>query len=161
MKARLLLALVLALVLVVVVAAPASAHAKKPLECRVDMAVGTAAYADHWGGTIRGDVRGTMEIWELPWYDQGPVLYTFAENFKITAGGGEIKGFEMGIWYPDATFTASGWVTEATGRWKNLVGWMFYYTGTTVFVSDTQTTIPDGRVTFLPPLGEHWRWMRY
>ena len=52
-------------------------------------------------------------------------------------------------------------MTEATGRWKDLVGWMFYYTGTTVFASDTQTTIPDGRVTLMPPLGEHWGRMRH
>jgi hypothetical protein len=155
MKARLLLALLLALVLVVVVAAPASAHAKKPLECRVDMAVGTAAYADHWGGTIRGDVRGTMEIWELPWKDQGPVLYTFAEKFLITTKSGDIKGFEMGIWYPDFKFNASGWVTEASGHWKYLVGWMFYYTGVTADVSDTVTTISDGRVALMPPLKKH------
>ena len=63
------------------------------------MAVGSTGYPDPWGSTIKGDIRGTMEIWELPWNDEGPVLYTFAEKFLITTKSGDIKGFEMGIWY--------------------------------------------------------------
>jgi hypothetical protein len=151
MKVRLLFALVLALVLVVVLAAPASAKVKKPLVCRVNMAVGSTQYPDHWGGTVKGDIRGTMEVWELPWNDQGPVLYTFAEKFLITTKSGDIKGFDMGIWYPNFKFKASGWVTEATGHWKYLVGWMFYQAGKTSDANISPTTISNGLLKFMPP----------
>ena len=151
MKARLLLALVLAMVLVVVLAAPASAHVKKSLVCRVNMAVGSTQYPDHWGGTVKGDIRGKMEVWEVPWNDQGPVLYTFAEKFLITTKSGDIKGFDMGIWYPNFKFNASGWVTEATGHWKYLVGWMLYQAGRTSDANISPTTISNGLLEFMPP----------
>jgi len=159
MKARLLLALVLALVLVVVLAAPASAHVKKPLLCRADMAVGTEQYPDHWGGTVRGDVRGTLQVWELPWSDQGPLLYTFAESFLITTKCGDIEGFDMGIWYPDFRFNASGWVTEATGHWKYLVGWMLYEAGVTSDANVVPVTVSNALFAFMPPLEGHGGWL--
>jgi hypothetical protein len=151
MKVRLLFALVVALVLVVVLAAPASAQVKKPLVCRVTMAVGSTQYPDHWGGTVKGDIRGKMEVWEVTWNDQGPVLYTFAEKFLITTKSGDIKGFDMGIWYPNFKFNASGWVTEATGHWKYLVGWMLYQAGKTSDANISPTTISNGLLEFMPP----------
>jgi hypothetical protein len=92
-----------------------------------------------------------MEVWELPWNDEGPVLYTFAENFLITTKSGDIKGFDMGIWYPNFAFNASGWVTEATGHWKYLVGWMFYQAGKTSDANISPTTISNGLLKFIPP----------
>lgn len=162
MKTRLLLVVVLAMVLVVAVAAPASAHVKKPLLCRADIAViqnPDPAFPDdyYWNGTIRGDVRGKIEFHELPWSDSGPVLYTFAEAFLIKTKCGDISGFDMGIWYPDFRFRASGWVTQATGRWAHLVGWMVYETGRT---TDPDIALPSAtnvKVALLPPLDMNWR----
>lgn len=166
MKTRVVFALVLALVLVVLVAAPASAHVKKPLLCRADIAViqnPDPAYPDdyYWDGTIRGDVRGKLEFHELPWSDSGPVLYTFAESFVIKTKCGDISGFDMGIWYPDFQFKASGWVTQATGRWSYLVGWMVYEMGQT---TDPNVDLPSAtnvKLAILPPLESDWWWMRH
>jgi hypothetical protein len=158
---RLLLVFLLVAICLGVMAAPAAAHVKKPLVCRVDMAVGSDAYPDYWGGTVRGDIRGAMEVHELPWSDQGPVLYTFAESFLITTRCGTIKGFDMGIWYPDFSFNASGWVTEATGKWSYLVGWMFYQAGATSDANVLPVTISDGLLVFMPPLENRWGWMRH
>ena len=161
MRTRLVLALVLTLVLVVMVAAPASAHVKKPLLCRADIAViqnPLNAEDYYWDGTIRGDVRGTLEFHELPWSDQGPLLYTFAESFVIKTKCGDISGFNMGIWYPDFLFRESGWVTQATGHWSCLVGWMVYGTGRT---TDPNVALPSAKnvkMAFLPPLEDDWWW---
>ena len=164
MKTRLVLTLVLALVLVVVVAAPASAHMKKPLLCRADIAViqNPADPNDYyWDGTIRGDIRGKIEFHELPWSDTGPLLYTFAESFVIKTKCGDISGFDMGIWYPDFLLRASGWVTQATGRWSHLVGCMVYEKGRT---TDPNVALPSAsnvKVAILPPLEDDWWWTRH
>jgi hypothetical protein len=154
---RLLLILVLAALCVGVLAAPASAHHKKPLMCRADIAVITQNGVDYfWDGTVRGDLRGGIEVWELPWADPGPPLVTFAESFVITTRCGDIKGFDMGIWYPDFRFRASGWVTEATGSWKYLVGWMIYEAGTT---TDPNVDLPSAtnvKLAIMPPLETGW-----
>ena len=160
MKKRLIIAIVLALVLSLTLVASASAKMKnkaKPLVCRADMAISLAGDPPYvWSGDIYGDVNGTLEFGELPSYE-GPFLYTFTEWFKITNDLGEIKGYDMGIWYESGQFRACGWVTDATGPYESLIGWLVYEDGVTVWDDTVPGYTVDGLyIGFMPPLPAQW-----
>jgi len=165
MKNRLIVAIVLALALTAVLAAPASAKHKQkmePLVMTANTAAGLPGHETTWYGTMAGDLNGTVESWGLDFTPNplGVVSLPFAvyTGYAIfTTDCGVITTYNMGIWNLDTwEYRASGWVTEATGNWKYLIGWMDYNYGATTDPNATLVTVTDGFEAFLPPLPAKW-----
>jgi hypothetical protein len=154
MRARLIVAVVLALVLCAVLAAPAMAnHTHKGL--LISTAELTFIMTDpetedgYWSGSVRGSVRGTMQMNGLDVYESGdPWVFTFTERFTITTRCGSIEGYVIGI-MPDMGFSSCGWVTNATGRWSRTLEWMVYQAGEVVESDGTYVT--RSHLVFMPP----------
>lgn len=86
----------------------------------------------YWQGTLTGDVRGTLAVYEQPEnFVDGGTEYFF-EAFTITTERGVIQGVDEGV-YDLATgeFWAHGRVTEGTGHWTFLADYKFFEWGST------------------------------
>ena len=170
MKTRLIVAVALVLIAAVVLAAPATAKQcpkVKPLIVIETMTTGLADHPDTWYGNVRGDINGTQEGWGLAFDPETPALGAVSPIFLGGAGPGynlivtcrgSITFYTTGL-YIDGTweFRNVGFVTEATGKWKYLLGWMTYGYGFTTdpFTwGDTYTC--TGYRVFLPPLPAKW-----
>ncbi len=86
----------------------------------------------HWEGTVKGDIRGTLELYESPAnFVEGGLEYFF-EDFIITTAKGVIQGTDAGVYdLTTSDFWAHGQVTEASGHWTFLVGYTLFEWGTT------------------------------
>jgi len=63
----------------------------------------------------------------------------------------------MGLWYVDTfRFRAGGWVTEAAGGGKHLVGWMMCEYGVTADANVEPVVISGMFVGFMPPRPAKW-----
>lgn len=145
MKTRFALLALVVLVAAAVLAAPATAHSGFPAMNRA-----TVTYdleKGYWVGTICGPVRGTLQFTGLEVTYPNEIVYT--ESFAIVGRGATMEGYVIGI-YPDPGFSATGWVTSATGRWAKMTNWMMVQSGTVV--ESEGTYVARSRVAFLPPL---------
>ena len=88
----------------------------------------------HWSGTVSGDLKGSIEIFE--YWDQmflpGNTEHFF-EYFTITMdSGGWISGVDQGVWNMGTQkFRANGWFTDASSEWTDLVGHKLHEIGST------------------------------
>lgn len=165
MRKTLTLAVLLVVVASLVLAAPAAAHHKHSMKPLIVIETMTAGLPGHeWIGTARGDINGTNESWGCT-FDPGlgamsPLLLGGASPgySLIITNRGAITLYSMGI-FLDGTweFRNVGFVTDATGHWKYLLGWMTYAYGFTIDPNDWPAvyTIKGYRV-FLPPLPANW-----
>ena len=167
MRTRLTLAVLLVLITSLVLAAPSQAKQMNKMEPLIVNEISTAGLPDHpetWYGTVSGAINGTQEGWGLP-FDTGPGSISPIFLGGVSAGynliitdRGNITYYTLGT-YIDGTweFRSVGWVTDATGDWKYLVGWATYAYGFTTDPNtwgDTYTA--TGYRAFLPPLPAKW-----
>ncbi|HSG85007.1 MAG TPA: hypothetical protein VLA23_01610 [Candidatus Limnocylindrales bacterium] len=94
-----------------------------------------------WQGTITGGLNGAVAFWERPQIFLGPHgdrLERFFEVFLFRLDGGEwIYGSDSGVWnFSTFKYRAQGWVTAASAGMEHLVGWHYFYSGTTHDASD-------------------------
>jgi hypothetical protein len=170
MRSRLLATVLVALIAALVLVAPSAAARKctaGPLTVIETMTAGLPDHPDTWYGTVRGDIQGTEEGWGLAFDPATPVFGGVSPIFLggvgpgygvITTDRGRITFYKMdvyieGVW----EFRNVGFVTDATGHWKYLIGWTTYAYG---FTTDPNTwgdqyTCRGYRV-FLPPLPARW-----
>jgi len=154
MRARSIVTVVLAMVLCSVLAAPAMANHThtRPLISTAELTfiVTDPETGDgYWSGSVRGSVRGTMQMSGLDVYESGdPWVFTFTERFTITTRCGRIEGYVIGI-MPDMGFSSCGWVTNATGRWSKTLEWMVYQAGEVV--ESDGAYVARSHLVFMPP----------
>ena len=167
MRPRLTVAILLVLIASLALAAPASAnqkHKMRPLIVHETMTAGLPDHPDTWYGTVRGDISGTQEGWGCT-FDPGPgavspiFLGGASPGYSlIITDSGTITFYKMDIYIEGVwEFRNTGFVTDATGRWGYLLGWVTYAYG---FTTDPNTwgdqyTCKGYRV-FLPPLPAKW-----
>ena len=145
MKARLAVVAVMVLMALAVFAAPAAAHGACP-----SMNKACVTYdleKGHWIGTISGGIRGTFQMTGLDYTYPSEIVYT--ESFAITGRDATMEGYVIGI-FPDPAFSATGWVTSATGRWSKMEHWMMCQSGKVTVSGDTY--VARSHVVFLPSL---------
>jgi len=178
MKKRLIVALALVVMASVVLVAPATAKQccrMKPLVTIETMTAGLPDHPDTWYGTARGDIKGNSESWGLT-FDPGTPEFGLVDPIFMGGVGpgyniidtrrGSITFYTTSL-YLDGTweFRNVGFVTDATGRWRHLLGWMTYGYGFTPdpevwgdshpCIEGDQLTCTSYRV-FLPPLPADW-----
>ena len=73
----------------------------------------------------------------------------YTESFAITGRDATMEGYVIGI-FPDPAFSATGWVTRATGRWSKMEHWMMCQSGKVTVSGDTY--VARSHVVFLPSL---------
>jgi hypothetical protein len=87
----------------------------------------------YWMGVISGDLSGTIYFWELmpdP-YLVGNVMH-FLEDFYIDFGDGWVSGYDKGVWnFATFKYRATGWVTDASANYEDLIGCKFHEEGVT------------------------------
>ena len=147
MKARLVVVAVVVLVAVAALAAPAAAHGAFPMTNKA--CVTYDLEKGYWVGTISGGVRGTLQFVGFDYTFPSEIVYT--ESFAITGRDATMEGYVIGI-YPDPAFSATGWVTGATGRWSKMEHWMMCQSGTVTESGDTY--VARSHVAFLPSILE-------
>lgn len=106
----------------------------------------------HWEGTVKGPIRGSLELFESPanFIENG--LEYFFEDFVITTTDGVIKGTDAGVYnLTTSDFWAHGLVTEAPGRWAFLVGYTLFEWGTTSPFGTFPITASHVPMVLLPP----------
>ncbi|UCE11713.1 MAG: hypothetical protein JSW61_07230 [Candidatus Thorarchaeota archaeon] len=86
-----------------------------------------------WQGYIHGDIEGTMKFWAtgpIPPKDVGNVHF-FTELWTIVDGDGHtITGIDKGsTTFSNWKFRMNGVVTEATGKYADLVGHQVHMNG--------------------------------
>ena len=167
MKTRLIAAVLLVLIACLTLAAPSAARQKnkmKPLKVTETMTAGLSDHPDTWYGNVKGDINGTQEGWGCS-FDPGPgavspiFLGGASPGYSlIITDRGTITFYKMDV-YIDGSweFRNVGFVTDATGDWEYLLGWVTYAYG---FTTDPNTwgdqyTCTGHRV-FLPPLPAKW-----
>jgi hypothetical protein len=170
MKQRLIVAVALVLITSVLLVAPATAkqcQTMRPLIVTETMTAGLPDHPETWYGNVNGDINGTQEGWGLAFDPETPALGAVSPIFLGGAGPGynlivtsrgSITFYTTGL-YLDGTweFRNVGFVTEATGRWRHLLGWATYAYGFTTDPGtwgDTYTC--TGYRVFLPPLPARW-----
>ena len=170
MKKRLIVAIALVLIASVVLVEPATAkqcHKMKPLVMTETMTAGLPDHPETWYGNVRGDINGSQEGWGLAFDPATPALGAVSPIFLGGAGPGynviitcrgRITFYTTGL-YLDGTweFRNVGFVTDATGEWRHLLGWVTYGYGFTTNPGtwgDTYTC--TGYRVFLPPLPANW-----
>jgi hypothetical protein len=143
MKARLAVFAVVALIAVAALAAPAAAHGAFPAMNKA--CVTYDLEKGYWTGSISGAIRGTFQMTGLDYTYPSEIVYT--ESFAITGRDATMEGYVIGI-YPDPAFSATGWVTGATGRWSKMQHWMMCQSGKVTESGDTY--VARSQVFFLP-----------
>ena len=170
MKKRVLVAIALVVIASVVLAAPAGARQcdkMKPLVMIETMTAGLQDHPDTWYGNVKGDINGSQEGWNLAF---DPATPEFGLVDPIFLGGvgpsynliitrcGVITFYTTGLYVEGSwEFRNVGFVTDATGKWKRLLGWVTYGYGFTTDPNtwgDTYTC--TGYRVFLPPLPAKW-----
>jgi len=143
MKTRFALLALVVLIAAAVLAAPAAAHGGLPAMNKAmvtyDLEKG------YWVGTISGHVRGTFQMTGLEYAYPDELVYT--ESFAVAGRDGTMEGYVIGI-FPGPAFSATGWVTSATGRWAKMTRWMMWQSGTVTESGDTY--VARSHVAFLP-----------
>lgn len=172
---RLSIVTVLVAVCVSLLATPALAKSSglaRPLVVTEIMTAGLPDHPDTWFGSVAGDISGTQEGWGCA-FDPGlgavdPIFLGGAgPGYNVyVSDRGVITQYNFGV-FIDGTweFRNVGLVTEATGDWAYLLGWVSYAYG---FTPDPATWVdmdPDiegdqftctGYRVFLPPLPAKW-----
>jgi hypothetical protein len=172
---KLVITVVLVIACVGLLAAPAFAKQSgmlKPLVVTETMTAGLPDHPDTWFGSVSGDINGTQEGWGCA-FEPGvgamdPIFLGGASpgyNVYVTKRG-VITQYNFGV-FIDGTweFRNVGLVTEATGKWAYLLGWVSYAYGFTPDPSTWGDMDPEiegeqftctGYRVFLPPLPAMW-----
>jgi hypothetical protein len=170
MRTRLTMTVLLVLIASLVLVAPSAANHKceaGPLFVTETMTAGLPDHPDTWYGSLKGDINGTSESWGCT-FDPGlgamnPIILGGASPGYnvVTTRRGTITFYTMGIYFDGIWELRNvGLVTEATGAWRYLLGWVTYADGFSTDPStwgDTYTYV--GPRVFLPPSiakGGHW-----
>ena len=102
-----------------------------------------------WFGEVEGcSLDGTISFNEQVYVDPIGKTLHFSEDFKIMpASGGEIIGYDLGVWnLTTGKFRSNGYVTSASDEWADLVGYKFHEMGVT-----DSTDLSDPTITFHAP----------
>ena len=133
---RLSIVTVLVAVCVSLLATPALAKSSglaRPLVVTEIMTAGLPDHPDTWFGSVAGDISGTQEGWGCA-FDPGlgavdPIFLGGAgPGYNVyVSDRGVITQYNFGV-FIDGTweFRNVGLVTEATGDWAYLLGWVSY-----------------------------------
>jgi hypothetical protein len=101
-----------------------------PLRLTMEVYFNPAVFTDPtqpiWVGTVSGDITGEMWFWAtgpIPPKDVGKVHF-FTEDWLIIDGDGDkIQGIDKGLTgFANWKFRMNGLVTDATGKFANLIG---------------------------------------
>jgi hypothetical protein len=173
MKKRLIVTVALVLIASMALTAPSVAKQKprtKPLIVTEHAAAGLPDHPNTWYATVTGDINGTQEAWgmslgTLPGDPVTPgivdpiIMGGAAPGYTIlVTDTGTITYYTLGIYIQGVWEERNcGFVTNATGEWAYLLGWMTYGYG---FTSDPSTwEFPywfTGYRVFLPALPAKW-----
>jgi hypothetical protein len=153
----LLTVLLVTLLFVLVSAVSAKPDSAAPIECVLDIAYDEHAPGDfYWLGTVTGcSIEGTVEFREneaREYYETGNMAHFFEVFTIYPDSGGEIHGFNNGIWnFSNFNFRAQGRVTKASEEWAYLEGSKYHEMGTTGNPEDPlPLEAPDGMMRIVP-----------
>ena len=127
--------LVFALLFSSISTASAQASSPRKINCVINIAFNFYPDGGYWYGTVTGcSLAGTIKFVQgsKEYYFVGDKEYFF-EKFTIwPASGGEIHGYDNGVWNGKTLrFRSTGRITRASEEWAGLVGYRYEETGTT------------------------------
>ncbi|MFN2198427.1 MAG: hypothetical protein ACK2UW_20065 [Anaerolineales bacterium] len=132
-KKAMILMVVLMLLLVSMTAASAMPKDAERIDCVIDITYDPEIGA-YWQGPVTGcALAGTIRFVESPDNYSADGKEYFFEDFTIWPdSGGVIYGKDAGVWdFATFKFHAKGEVTDASGKWADLVGYKFVEMGRT------------------------------